>query len=76
MANIKAEEWLEKIACLSASERRHVLNDAGCYTEDAFQRTIDKHDEWRMANPGGIEPCWDCRRIAIKLNMQAKGCMI
>ena len=73
----KEMQWLELIEeKLTEAEQMHVLMDAGCKTQEAFQRTIDQHDEWRMANPGGIEPCWECRFIAVKLNMKAKGCMI
>ena len=65
--------WSNRKKLLTKEEFDHLELDAGCLNKDAFQRTIDKHEEWRMARPGDPDPCWECRNIAIKLNMKAKG---
>ena len=73
---VRLKPWTRRRWILTEDEFKHLNDVAGCKTQEAFQRTIDQHDEWRMANPGGIEPCWECRFIAVKLNMKAKGVLI
>ena len=70
------KNWTNRKNLLTKEELEHLKADAGCFTKAGFQRTIDAHDEWRMAEPNNPEPCWMCRMIAIKLGMKAKGSFI
>lgn len=49
---------------LSASERRH-LKEQRIHTDQDWDKTVEH--QTRMRAMGGIEPCWDCRRIELKL---------
>jgi len=56
---------------LTKTERRH-LRESGCLTLAAFVRTVEAQKATRRANNDNpaLEPCWECRRIAQKLNLE------
>lgn len=59
---------------LTKAEKKHLKDDAGCRTLEAFTRTAADQKAWRDSHPtepdGPVcEPCWTCRGIAKKLGL-------
>jgi hypothetical protein len=66
--------WTNRKRFLTKKEMNHLSFVAMCHTKTAFQGTINTHARWRKEDPSQqCEPCWVCRSIAEKLNMEACG---
>jgi len=68
--------WTNRKKVLTKKEMKHLNKDAGCRTKSDFQNTINMQAQMRKDNQKfeahrNLEPCWDCRVIAEKLNMKA-----
>ncbi len=64
--------WTNRKKILTKAEMKHLTNDAGCNTKTAFQSTINSQQRARERDPDPrVEPCWDCRSIARKLEIEA-----
>ena len=62
--------WTNRKKFLTKAEMKHLSVDAGCRTQAQFQNTINVQKKTRDADSDPrIEPCWDCRSIAKKLEM-------
>ena len=59
----KRNTWRSK---LTKKEIKHMTEDAGCKTLDDLKRNFSGQAEMRIQLPK-VEPCWDCKFIAIKL---------
>ncbi len=61
----KRLKWHKK---LRVSELKH-LKECGITSLRVFQDVINAQQKLREKYPNHSEPCWDCRFIADKLNM-------
>lgn len=59
---------------LTRREMRHLATEAGCRTLKQFKKTVEAHNEMRCNNGHDprLEPCWICKGIAIKLELEVK----
>ena len=62
--------WTNRKKFLTTKELKHLAKDAGCFTKQQFQDTINMHEYWRKKDPEFSDPCWDCKFIAKKINMK------
>jgi len=58
-------KWQKK---LNKGELKHIKETTDAPTLSAFKSNREHHHE--MKKKDGIEPCYDCRHIAVKLGLE------
>lgn len=68
----KNRNWTNRKKFLNKTELNHLSVVAKCRTKAQFQHTINDQEKKRKENnfDPRLEPCWDCKNIARKLNMK------
>ncbi len=63
--------WTNRKKILTKAEIKHLTHETACRTKAQFQDTINAQEKMRKEFPDPrVEPCWDCRAIAKKLNIE------
>lgn len=66
----KQPNWTNKKKFLTKAEMKH-LAETTKGTKQSFQINIKMHKKWRKEFPK-TKPCWTCRDIARKLEIEAE----